>query len=237
MLKTKFREMYNKSPVAIAINYYHDELKKSQVVKDYLKSRGITKETTIKFHLGYAPSQCNIGQRFHDRLIIPIYDPCGEPVGWTARTLINAPAKYINVKESSKYQKGRLLFGYHLAKKAICKTGQAILVEGQFDAIRLHQEGLPNVVASSGTTSFKPAGARLLSRYASIVYIVFDGDEAGQKASLRAQVRLEELGVKVINITLSEGTDPDTFVLNNGREAFLNLLRKAYNKEMENVNG
>jgi len=208
------------------IDYFHSELKKSQAAKDYLKSRGITKATIIKFKLGYAPSNTLHVPRFHDRLIVPICDPYGNPVGWTARTLIDEHPKYVNTKESPEFQKSRLLFGYHLAKKAIFKSGYAILVEGQFDALRLHQEGLPNTVACSGT-AFKPSGASLLARYASKVYVAFDGDHAGEMAKIKAQKLLQDLGVETILVSFPEGEDPDTFVRKNGILVFKALLRNS----------
>lgn len=211
------------------LDYYHSELKKSQIAKDYLKSRGITKETIIKFKLGYAPSNSIYVSRFHDRLIIPIHDPYGNPVGWTARTLIDSSPKYVNTKESPEFQKSRLLFGYHLAKKTIFKSKCAILVEGQFDALRLHQEGLINTVASSGT-SFKATGANLLARYANKVYIAFDGDNAGENAKIKAQKLLQDLGVKVVLVNFPEGEDPDTYVYKYGIEFFKSLLRNSNDK-------
>jgi len=208
------------------IAYFYSELKKSPVAKNYLKFRGITKETVIKFKLGYAPPNSLYVPRFHDRLIVPIYDPYGNPVGWTARTLIDAHPKYVNTKESPEFQKSRLLFGYHLAKKAIVKSGYAILVEGQFDAMRLHQVGLPNTVASSGTT-FKAAGANLLARYTSKVYVAFDGDNAGELAKIKAQKLLQDLGVEAILVNLPEGDDPDTYVYKYGVGKFKDLLRNS----------
>lgn len=214
-----------------AIDYFHSELKKDDSAKDYVKSRGISKESVIKYKLGYAPSHPRIGNRFHDRLIFPIHFPFGEPAGWTSRTLIDAPAKYVNVKESAEFQKGRLLYLYHLAKKAIIKTGVAILVEGQMDALILRQFGLLNTVAASGV-SFKPAAARILSRYAQKVYIVFDADDAGKKAQLKAQKYLEEIypedsKIQVIVVELPEGEDPASFILKYGKDAFIALLRRG----------
>jgi len=209
-----------------AIDYFHEELKKNVDVKDYLKSRGILKESVIKYHLGYVPSNPTIGKRFHDRLIFPIYDQYGTPVGWTARTLINASAKYVNVKESAEFQKGRFLYPYHFAKKAIFKKEVAILVEGQMDAIILRQFGLLNTVAASGT-AFKPAAARLLARYAKKVYVVLDADDAGSRAQLKAQKYLEEVGVEVILVDLPESEDPASFILKYGKEEFIQLIRNS----------
>jgi len=210
-----------------AIDYYHNELKKSQEAKDYLKSRGITKESIIKLQLGYAPSVCQIAPRFHDRIIFPIWDAYGNPIGWTGRTLIGAPAKYINVKESPEFQKGRVLYMYHLAKKAIAASGWAILVEGQMDAITLHQFGLQNTVAASGT-AFRAPAANMLTRYAQRVYVIFDTDEAGEKAKTKAMKFLKEIGVDVYLISIPEGEDdPDFFIRKYGKNTFMELLKNA----------
>ena len=120
---------------------------------------------------------------------------------------------------------------YHLAKKAIIKTGVAILVEGQMDALILRQFGLFNTVASSGV-AFKPAAARILSRYAQKVYVVFDADDAGKKAQLKAQKYLEEiypegLKIQVVVAELPEGEDPASFVLKYGKDTFISLLRSS----------
>lgn len=215
-----------------AIDYYHSELKKAANAKDYVKFRGISKESVIKYQLGYAPPYPAIGNRFHDRLMFPIHFPFGEPAGWTGRTLIGASAKYVNVKESAEFQKGRLLYLYHFAKKAIIKTGVAILVEGQMDAVILRQFGLLNTVASSGV-AFKPAAARILSRYAQKVYIVFDADDAGAKATLKAQKYLDEIyqekdeKIQVVTVNLPDEEDPASFMIKYGKDAFIALLRSG----------
>ncbi|MBU0846995.1 toprim domain-containing protein [Patescibacteria group bacterium] len=211
-----------------AVDYYHEELKKSNIAKDYLKSRGLTKESIVKFKLGYAPPNPEIGGRFHDRIIFPIWDPHGVPVGWTARTLIGASAKYLNVKESGIFQKSRLLYLYHLTKKAIVKTRAAVLVEGQMDAIILYQHNILNVVASS-STAFKPAAACLLARYVSKVYVVYDPDDAGVRARTKVEKVLNDIDpeLKVIIVKLPGGEDPASFVLKYGREKFLDLLRNS----------
>lgn len=214
-----------------AIDYFHGELKIDDSTKAYVKSRGISKASVIGHKLGYAPSRPKMCNRFHDRLIFPIHFPFGEPAGWTGRTLVDAPAKYVNVKESAEFQKGRLLYMYHLAKSAIIKTGVAILVEGQMDALILRQFGLLNTVASSGV-AFKPAAARILSRYAKKIYIVFDSDDAGKKAQLKAQKYLEEvyLGdsqMQIVVVDLPEGEDPASFMLKYGKDTFISLLRSS----------
>lgn len=214
-----------------AIDYFYKELKKTDSVKDYVKSRGISKDSIIKYKLGYAPPHPAIGNRFHDRLIFPIYFPFGELAGWTSRTLINAPAKYVNVKESAEFQKGRLLYMYNYAKNAIIKTGAAVLVEGQMDAIILQQFGIFNTVASSGV-AFKPAAARILSRYAQKVYVVFDADDAGKKAQVKVQKFLEEIytgddRIQVVAVNLPDGEDPASYMLKYGKDSFISLLRSS----------
>lgn len=209
-----------------AISYFHAELKNARNAKEYLKSRGILKESVIKFYLGYAPAACRIAPRFHDRIIFPIWDPYGVPVGWTGRTLIGAPAKYLNVKESPVYQKGRILYPYHIAKSAIASARWAILVEGQMDAIILHQYGFPNTVATSGTT-LKSAAANLLTRYADSVYIIFDADTAGDRARVKAAKALKEAGVNVYIVSLPTGQDPAEFIQCSGKNVFRQILNNT----------
>lgn len=210
-----------------AIDYYCKELKKSQVAKDYLKSRGITKESVIKFQLGYAPTDCKIASRFRNRIIFPIWDIYGRPIGWTGRTVSGVLPKYNNVKESAIFRKGRILYLYHIAKQAIAASGWAILVEGQMDALTLHQAGLINTVASSGT-AFKESAANILARYAERVYTIFDADNAGELAKLKATKLLKSANVDVYTVTIPEGADdPDMYLRKYGKPSFMGLLKNA----------
>lgn len=212
--------------LAKVLDYFRIELEKSNIARQYLKSRGIEAETIYKFQLGYCPGDPKFVPRFRDRIIFPIWDQHSELVGWTGRTLVNAPAKYVNVKESVLYKKSRLLYAYNFAKASIIDTGEVILVEGQMDALILHQVGFTNTVATSGTASFKLAAASLVARYDPKVFIVFDGDSAGIKAAVSAEVHLKSVGVtNVVNVQLPEGEDPASFVLKKGRHAFLKLLQ------------
>lgn len=214
--------------VGEVLNYYHEILKESSMAKEYLRSRGLTKDTVVKFKIGYAPHEPKYAPRFHDRIIFPIWDQQGYSVGWTGRTLINAPAKYLNTRESSIFKKSRLLYAYNLAKESIFKTKAAILTEGQMDVITLHQYGITNVVASSGTSSFRATTAALLARYAQRVYIIFDGDDAGIKASRAARVHLEEAGVSnIVTVHLPEGEDPASYILKYGKSKFLGVLNES----------
>lgn len=213
------------SKVSEVVDYYHLQLGASEEAQQYLKSRGITTDTIAKFQLGYCPAETEFVPRFRNRIIFPIWDQQGVLVGWTGRTLVGDPAKYVNVKESAVFKKSRLLYAYNFAKPYIIKRGTVVLVEGQMDVLMLHQEGILNTVASSGTASFKSAAANLLVRYDPRVYIVFDGDTAGIKAATSAEVHLKNAGVKeVITVLLPEGEDPASFVLKHGRQEFLWLL-------------
>ena len=214
------------------IDYYHVELKNSEFVKEYLRSRDITKDTIIKFKLGYAPAEPKYAPRFRDRLIFPIWDQQGYAVGWTGRTLVNAPAKYLNTRESQVFKKSKLLYAYNFAKETIFMTQAVILVEGQMDAITLYQFGFKNTVASSGTSSFRTAAAVLLARYAKRVYVVFDADDAGKKAARAAHVHLTEAGVTdIITVNLPEGEDPASYILKYGKQSFLGLLHESRQTE------
>ena len=213
--------------VASVIEYAHNVLKTSPDVKAYLKNRGISKETIIDFKLGFVPVNGPVHlQRFINRLIFPIADPYGRYVGWTARTITDMEPKFLNTQDAPIFKKGRLLYNYDKAKPIIQEKGWVVLVEGQFDALRLYQEGIKNVVASS-STAFKPAMARLISRYADRVYIAYDGDNAGRTSTEKVEVLLASMGVSAINVKLPDKEDPDTFVLTQGIDAFKKLMKDA----------
>jgi len=215
------------SKVDIVVDYFHAEFKKSETAKLYAKARGISKESVIKFKIGYAPVDTKYAPRFRNRLIFPIWNTQGILVGWTGRTLVNDDAKYINVKESAVFKKNRLLYAYNFASPSIFKTGAVILCEGQMDVLILHQFGITNAVATSGT-SFKIPAACLLTRYAKRVYLVFDGDQPGRDASLAAAKYLGDIGgIDIVDVVLPEGEDPASILVQYGRRYFLELLHDA----------
>lgn len=214
------------SNINTIIDYYHSCLKQSDRAKNYAKVRKISKESVIKFRLGYCPSNAQHAPEFADRLIFPIWDAHGTAIGWTGRAISNTQSpKYRNVKESAYYKKSRILYNYNLAKQYIFKTQEAILVEGQLDVVMLSQADILNVVASSGTGAFKTDAASLLARYAKKVYVVFDADSAGTLAAEGAQIHLQTVGVpEIVIITLPEGHDPASYIIEFGRESFMRLL-------------
>ena len=150
--------------------------------------------------------------------MFPIADPGGRVIGFGGRALSDDGPKYINSAESPIYRKGNVLFGLHQALDAIRQRRRAIVVEGYFDVIALHRAGLPEAVAPCGT-ALTAAHARLLRRYAPEAVLLFDGDEAGQRAARRSLPQLLAEGLRVRAAFLPAGEDPDTLVRRAGDAA------------------
>lgn len=221
----------------------------------YLENRGIDKEIITQFSLGYAPDEWEYlvnhfapkidlallskssliipkekserhYDRFRNRVMIPIVDLQENVVGFGGRALKPDEVKYINSSESPIFQKGNLLFALCIARKSIPTRGYAILVEGYFDVISLHVQGFNNAVASLGT-SLTEQQIHLLKRYTDTVYICYDADTAGKKATDRAIQMLLENDVNLKIIVLDEGEDPDSFCRKKGKEAFQTKIDQA----------
>lgn len=158
--------------------------------------------------------------RFYDRVMFPIHNISGRVVGFGGRTLRTDKkvAKYQNSPESEIYNKRREVYGLYFAKKAIQQEDYAILVEGYADVISMHQAGVENVVASSGT-SLTEEQIRLISRFTNNITLMFDGDAAGVKAALRGVDLILKEGMNVRIVLLPEEHDPDTFARANTSEA------------------
>ncbi|MCK4358988.1 MAG: toprim domain-containing protein [Candidatus Cloacimonetes bacterium] len=208
----------------IALGYFQQQLSESKQALEYLKHRVITKETADLFKLGYAPEDSRYEWHLSDRLIFPFFDIYGNPIGFVGRTLVDETPKYWNSKESPIFQKSRVLYGLSQTYKEIEKAGYAFLVEGQFDVLRLYQEGITNVIGLSGST-FTSDQARLLCRYINKVFTVFDPDKAGKKVATEAFKILQEMNIEIKNIELSEDEDPDSFVLKKSKKEFLSLIK------------
>lgn len=163
--------------------------------------------------------------RFRGRLMFPITNASGRVVGFGGRLLVDEPRqpKYLNSPETPIYQKSRLVYGLAQAKTAIREQGQVLLVEGYTDVVRLHQAGLPHVVATSGT-ALTHDQARLMKRYAKRVALVYDGDSAGLEAAQRGAEVLLAGGLDVSIVPLPPGSDPDTFVRASGAEGLAALI-------------
>ncbi len=229
----------------------------SQQAREYLKNRGILSETINFFNLGYAKQQrkdlvkaathqgWTIQQlvdagliknedygpqdRFWNRILFPIYNVQGFPVGFGGRSLSNEhQPKYLNSPGTILYNKSRILFNLDKARQSITGKQSALLVEGYMDVLMLHQNGIENVLASSGT-SLSEEHTSLLKRYTPEVVIVFDGDASGLQAAQRGLQRLIAEDIRVRIAILPKGDDPDSFVKENGVDAFNEMIDKAIN--------
>ncbi len=166
--------------------------------------------------------------RFRQRLMFPINNDQGEVIAFSGRLLDpNAKAaKYLNSPETPIFNKGRVLFGFDQSRRAILKSSQALVCEGQMDLITLFEAGFQNVVAPLGT-AFSEAHARTLKRHADEVVLCFDSDNAGIKAAERAFRILAPVGLGVRMAALPQGEDPDSLIRGQGTEAFEALLGSA----------
>lgn len=224
----------------------------------YLKERGITDNITDSFKLGFslpnwdaflkAAGKAGFSKemmlqggfilkrkkgegyydRFRGRVMFPIFDAQGEPIGFGGRILVSSELepKYMNSPETPLYSKSRSLYNLNLAKEAIRKEGSAVLAEGYMDVITCFQAGVHNTVASLGT-SLSGGQVRLLKRYTDEVTIAYDSDSAGTAATSRGLNLLVKEGFKVRMLNLSSGKDPDDFIRENGAEAFRDLISEA----------
>ena len=185
-------------------------------------AKGFTKENLIKTGLCYERE--NDGQlrdRFHGRVIFPVHSLSGKVVAFGGRIMSSDAkvAKYVNSPESIIYSKSRELYGLYQAKQSIVRKDRCFLVEGYADVISMHQSGVENVVASSGT-SLTEGQIRLIHRFTNNITVLYDGDKAGIKASLRGIDMLLAEGMNVKVLLLPDGEDPDSFAQGRGATAF-----------------
>lgn len=216
----------------------------------YFKERGFTTDTIKKFGLGYALDEWsaftdtalkegyNLNylaktgltivkeekrfDRFKGRVMFPIHSMSGRVLGFGGRILTNdkKAAKYLNSPESDIYHKSKVLYGLYYAKQAIAKEDNCYLVEGYTDVIQMHQAGIHNVVSSSGT-ALTTEQIRLINRLTKNITVLYDGDAAGIRASLRGVDLILEQDMNVRVCTFPEGEDPDSFTKNNALEDVL----------------
>jgi DNA primase len=220
----------------------------------YFKERGFTNETIAKFGLGYSPETWDaftkealskgyqleflekVGltitredgkhfDRFKGRVMFPIQSLSGRNLGFGGRILTNdkKAAKYLNSPESDIYHKSKVLYGIFHAKQAIAKQNNCYLVEGYTDVIQLHQAGIENVVASSGT-ALTPDQIRLINRLTKNITVLFDGDAAGLRASIRGIDLILEEGMNVKVCSFPDGDDPDSFARKNSYDDLVQYL-------------
>ncbi len=221
----------------------------------YLQNRGISKETAKDFKLGFAlpdwsalinhlkskTIQLSIIEkaglsiakenggfydRFRNRIIFPIVDIKDRIIGFGGRVLDDTLPKYVNSPETPIYSKGKHLFGLNVAKEYIRKIDSVILVEGYLDMIIPFESGIKNIVASLGTALTKEQ-IRLIKRYTNNIVMLYDADLAGEMATLRTFELFIEEDMNVCIASLAKGHDPDSFVRQYGKEAFLNMIYEA----------
>ena len=189
-------------------------------------ARELSPEILVEAGLAMKDARGGIRDRFRSRLVFPIHDLAGKPVGFGARLLEGEGPKYLNSPETAVYRKGELLYNLHRAKADLARTGRALVVEWYTDVIALHQAGIPTAVATCGT-ALGEAHFRLLSRFCRKVVLAFDSDEAGARAAERAAGMFEGFGLEVSVLILPEGLDPADFVTHRGQEPFEDLVGEA----------
>lgn len=187
---------------------------------EYLEKTGLT---IVKEQQG---QERKTFDRFKGRVMFPIHSMSGRVLGFGGRILTNdkKAAKYLNSPESDIYHKSKVLYGIYFAKQAIAKEDNCFLVEGYTDVIQMNQAGIENVVASSGT-ALTPEQIRLINRLTNNITVLFDGDAAGLRASLRGVDLILEQGMNVKVCTFPEGEDPDSFAKNNAYDDVVAYLK------------
>jgi DNA primase len=214
-----------------------------------LAKRQVNAASLDRFQLGYSPNvgllqatrtkldpastglfhtneRGEVYDRFRRRLMFPIWDERGNTIAFGGRALGDAEPKYLNSPESPLYTKSRVLYALHLARDAARKSGRIVMVEGYFDCLSLHQNGIENVVASCGT-ALTPQQVTLAARYAPEVVMNYDPDTAGQNAIRRSIDLLLEKGLRVRVLKLPGSLDPDEFIRREGGEVYKRLLDGA----------
>ena len=238
-----------------ALSYFEEIYSKNDRIKKYLIDRGLSESTIQNFSLGYSndsqnefyKSASNNGysdnfleetglvlsnadkkiDRFRGRIIFPIKSIAGRIVGFGGRIVDSTKkiAKYINSPESKIYNKSKTLYGIYESKQFIVRDDVCLLVEGYMDVIQLHEHGIKNVLASSGTSLTKDQ-IILIKRLTSNIIILFDGDQAGLSASLRSIDMILEEGLNVKICSFPDGEDPDSFVKKNKKDFMLDYVEK-----------
>ncbi len=224
-----------------ATNYYKQALGKNPNIKKYLTDRGMTEHSISQFHFGYADSGIGLynylkrkwyddniirtsqifldvgakKDKFIGRIIFPIQNLRGDFVAFAGRITGPGEPKYLNSPASKIYDKSAILYGLYDAKSSILKNDSVIITEWYMDTIALHEAGFTNTVAVSGT-ALTEKHIQILKRLTHKIYLCFDGDKAGQNATISSLETLKNKGLEVKIITLPKGKDPDEIVKSGG---------------------
>lgn len=236
-----------------AKDYYHAFLLHSEEghkALNYLYERGIDLDFIRAFEIGYAPSfasvkdllnkekfsneyliECGLISKerktdfFSGRIMIPIRDSIGSPIGFSGRSFLNTSGpKYINTPETPLFRKSKVLFGLNYCRKKIGHEKQAIIVEGQLDALRLIHTGFSIAVAGQGTAFGQDHAQGLIHLGIKKVYLALDGDAAGKEAAFKIGDLFQKEGIEVFVLDFEEGKDPDTILLDEGAASFQKYL-------------
>ena len=236
-----------------AQSFYQGRLAETPKARDYLKARGMTPAFILESGLGYAPDawetlmthlkaqgfsselleQTGLVSRsergsfldfLRDRIVIPILDARGRVIAFGGRGFGDAKPKYLNTRETALFQKGSVLYGFHRAKGQL-RDG-ALVVEGYFDVLQLHQQGIHQAVAPLGT-ALTEAHLQMVARFTKRLILCFDGDAAGLRAMEKSLKLALPMGFDVRLLLLPQGEDPDTWCLTLGAAAFRELMAKA----------
>lgn len=240
----------------LSLKFYINNINTNEgkAAKEYLKKREITEEIIKEFQIGLSlknkdslskilekkysekdllesglvrKTDYNYQDLFHDRIMFPLYDLEGRAVAYSGRIYDKTdPSKYINTKETILFKKGELLYNYHRAKNIARQKNQIIIMEGFMDVIRAYTIGIKNVVATMGT-AVTPNQANLISKMAKEIILCFDGDKAGEKATISCADELIKKGVTPKVIRLEEELDPDEYIKKYGKEKFEMKLKNS----------
>jgi DNA primase len=247
----KYYEAYD-----FALKFYQNNLKSSEgsAARNYLISRGINEEIIDEFNIGYAPSNYDTISKlliskgfdesiiidsglanrnntlydlFRDRIMFPIHNIRGNPVGFSARIYTDKnEAKYINTRETVIFKKGEILFNYHRAQNEARRCKYLVVVEGQMDAIRVYSSGIKNVVATMGT-ALSSYHAELLKKLNVKIILCMDNDTAGEQATLKNGEILSSVGCDLGILRISDAKDPDEYILKHSKDEFVDAINNS----------
>ena len=239
----------------IASKFYQNNLNSSlgKNAIEYLEKRGLSREIVKKFGIGLSLNKSTLtnllinkgikldklielglsntlsNDLFLNRIMFPLFDLSGNVVAFSGRIYnMKDSSKYINTKETPIFKKGNLLYNYHNAREHLKKNDYVIIMEGFMDVIRASTVGINNCVATMGT-AFTKEQANIIRKMTDNVILCFDGDKAGEDATISAINVLEEIGINPKIIRLENDLDPDEYIIKNGKEAFISKIEKAIN--------
>ena len=244
----KYYEIYD-----LANKFYQNNIntKDGWEAKEYLKSRGITEDIIKEFEIGLALDDMylltnvltkkgydpvtldriglsgNNHDLFINRIMVPIHDVNGRTIAFSGRVYNKkSDSKYVNTKETEVFKKGTILYNYHRCKEVARRSKFVILMEGYMDVFRASSVDIKNVVAIMGT-ALTIEQTSLIKKLSTNVYLCLDGDEPGQKAMISIGEQLENFGLKVKVVRLTNGEDPDSYILKHGKDKFNDLVESA----------